>query len=337
MGKRSRQRTIKPQVIKLNENKLKDLLSNELLSQNPESEQAQNLKQIIECINEIYSEHINDLELRKKKRLEWKIPTEYFQPYNLVVNWSFQQRMILQIESLINFQLGGILKESLLSTVDIFIDYLHKFVTEFKGKKSLLQIIIVYETYHTLLNSISQVGSIISLLISKNAFEVVNKTKFYEKIGADYMNTLDIVIKKESTGYMEDFLNMKSELKTFFNKETKSLCYDLSPTLCSESCSDEDSSEEAMHNLPIDDLVKILSEPNKKRKKKKNKKSFEKQNSTASDVETNEIDTEIEEFQKRLESEKPFSIRKKLVFSDKFLASLRKEIESLRKKLRHNN
>lgn len=124
-------------------------------------------KQIKECINEIYTEHISDLEQRKQKRLECKIPTDFFQPYNLVVNSTYQQKIKSQILELKNYECCKSFREGLLSSTDIFIEYLQKHVKEFDGKKGLLQAIIIYEAYHTLQNSITQIGTIVEDIVSR--------------------------------------------------------------------------------------------------------------------------------------------------------------------------
>ena len=281
MGKRSRRRNRKRANNNLKNEPLNELkfffTSMEPTHSDQCTEPQKLLKQVKDCINEIYTEHISDLEQRKTKRLDCKVPTDYFQPYNLVVNSTYQQRIRFQIQELKKFQFDEIFKESLLTSTDIFIDYLKKHLNEFDGKKGLLQIIILYEAYHTLQNSITQIGAIVDEIISRYAFEIILKKKFYTRVAFDYFDLIEIVSKKENSEYLDDLIRIKAELDNISktNENDKPLCIEYCSTLYSESCSDDDIALEALHNHPIDELVKIITEnPNKRKKhKKKNKQS----------------------------------------------------------------
>jgi hypothetical protein len=289
------------------------------------------MKQVKDCINEIYTEHINDLEQRKQKRLACKIPTDFFNPYNLVVNSAYQQKIKTQIQELKKNQYDLIFKESLLSSTDIFINYLKKHVNDFDGKKGLLQVIILYEAYHTLQNSITQIGGIVEEITPRSMFEISLKKKFYSKVASEYFELIDMVSKKENSEYIEDVLRMKVELENISktNENDKQLCIEYCPTLYSETCSDEDVTSEALHNLPIDELVKIITQDQKKSRKKNSRKSrlSTKDNSTSPYRELADIDKEIEDFKQRLEKEQPVSIKFQPSLSEEFLAKLRQQLK----------
>ena len=334
MGKKSRRRN----TIKLSQSSKKEATADvkfsftsiEPIYPEQNSEPVRILRQVKDCINEIYSEHINDLEQRKQKRLSCKVPTEFFHPYNLVVNLAYQQRIKNQIQELKKHEYDLIFKESLLSSTDLFIEFLQKHVNEFDGKKGLLQVIILYEAYHTLQNSITQVGAIVEEIISRYNFETILKKRFYNKVAINYFELIDMIAKKEHSEYIEDILRMKTELDSISrnNENDKQLCIEYCPTLYSESCSDEDIAIEALHNLPIDDIVKIITQDDKKKSKKiKVKKSINnKENSISLDKKNSDIDIEIENFKQRLELLKPLSIKLQPLLSAEFLSRLRQQL-----------
>jgi hypothetical protein len=289
-------------------------------------------KQIKDCINEIYTEHINDLEQRKQKRLECKVPTDFFQPYNLVVNSAYQQKIKSQIQELKNYECCKSFREGLLSSTDIFIDYLQKHVKDFDGKKGLLQAIIIYESYHTLQNSITQIGTIVEDIVSRYNFELVLKKKFYSRVAFGYFDLLENVAKKEQSEYREDIIRMKASLESASKRSEseKGNFIEYYPTLISEPCSDEDATVEALHNLPIDEIVRIINQDQKKKGKKLKKKSqiSTKENSTSPGLESVDVDTEIENFKQRLELEKPIPIKYRPSLSEEFVARLRQQLKS---------
>lgn len=289
------------------------------------SEQVKLVRKVKDCISEIYTEHISDLDQRKSKRLQLKVPTDYFQPYNLVVNSSYQQKIKTYIKEIIKSDSAEGFKADLLSTTDVFIDYLSKHVKEFKGKKALLQIIILYETYHTLQNSITQIGAIIEDVISRRDFDIILKEKFYCKIAAEYLDLVENVINKESTYYIDDLLRMRKTLENIGKYECdKENWIDYGSTLYSESCSDEDNACEALHNLPIEELVKIINEDCKKKKKTKLKKK-----GIGKVDEVDQADQDVEEFRKRLDEMVFVQDKKKPTVSLEFLDGLRDKIRKL--------
>jgi hypothetical protein len=335
MGKRSRRRISRKQqsiCTKEPATEVKFFVTSIESSYIEPSCEAQRLaKQIKECINEIYTEHINDLEQRKQKRLECKVPTDFFQPYNLVVNTAYQQKIKSQIQELKNYDCSKDFQESLLSSTDIFIDCLRKHVREFDGKKGLLQVIILYESYHTLQNSITQIGAIVEDIISRYNFELVLKKKFYSRVALEYFELIDNVAKKEQSEYKEDILRMKATLDNASKRsESEKVPFiEYYPALYSESCSDEDVTVEALHNLPIDEIVKIINQDQRKkqRKLKKKSQSSTKENSASPDREAVEIDTEIEDFKQRLELEKPIPVKFRPFLSEEFVARLRQQLK----------
>ena len=289
------------------------------------SEQGKLVRKVKDCISEIYTEQISDLEQRKAKRLQLKVPTDYFQPYNLVVNSSYQQKIKSYIKGIIKSDSAEGFKADLLCTTDVFIDYLSKHVKEFKGKKALLQIIILYETYHTLQNSITQIGAIIEDVISRRDFDIMLKEKFYSEIAAGYLDLVENVINKESTYYIDDLLRMRKTLENIGKYECdKDNWIDYGSTLYSESCSEEDPASETLHNLPIEELVKIINEDCKRKKKPKLKKKANGQGKVM-----DQVDEDVEEFRKRLDEVVFVQNKKKPLVSLEFLDGLRDRIRKL--------
>ncbi|OMJ85258.1 hypothetical protein SteCoe_13496 [Stentor coeruleus] len=336
MGKRIRRKNLKkPKSICSKEpaNEVTFFVTNVENIYTEEDNEGQKLaKQIKESINEIYTEHINDLEQRKQKRLECRVPTDFFQPYNLVVNSTYQLKIKNQIQELKNFECCKNFRESFMSSTDIFIEYLQKHVKEFDGKRVLLQAIIIYETYHTLQNSITQIGAIVEDIISRYNFELVLKKKFYSRVAFDYLELLSNVTKKEHSEYREDIIRMKATLDNASKRceNEKGNFIEYFPTLYSESCSDEDTTVEALHNLPIDDIVRIVNQVQKKKGRKLKKKTpiSTKENSTSPGLESTDIDIEIEDFKKRLELEKPISVKYRPSLSEEFVARLRQQLKT---------
>jgi hypothetical protein len=275
------------------------------------------VRQVRMSISEIYFEHRNDLEDRKKRRQEIKNPTDYFNPYNLVVNSQFQAAIKLQIQSLAKASFGDLVKESVITCMNEFIEYLVAFVQEFDGKKAALQGVMIYEAYHTLLNSVSQVGGIVSELITRYAFEVINKKCFYEKVIVCYAELLEDLSFKQTFRYFEEVVKMKNELTSLDKIYEDNLHHENASTFYSDSCSDsEEASGDALHNLPIDELVKILNSTKEVKKKKRKRKSWKDE----------ELDSEIKEFSLKLESEKLAVSRKTPNLSPQFLKELKEKL-----------
>jgi hypothetical protein len=293
------------------------------------SESIRLMKEVKDCISEIYSEHINDLEERKRKRLDCKIPTDFFQPYNLVVNWPFQHKIRLQIQAVIKFQLGEVLKDCVISCMNSFIDYLQDFVKKFDDKKALLRGIILYEAYHTLQNSISQVGNIVSELISKYAFDIINKKTFYEKIAIEYFELIEDIKRKEYSQYIVDLSKMKIDLENLninYDDDRK-LGFEYESTFYSDSCSDVEENVDAMHNLSVEELFRLLTEGKKKSRRKRGRRRGRKNNQF--DIATDqEIDKEVEEFVRILDMSQVSTVRLKPAVSEEFLIMLREKIKS---------
>ena len=288
------------------------------------SDQDKLVRKVKDCISEIYNEHIIDLEQRKVKRLQLKVPTDYFQPYNLVVNSTYQQKIKSYIKELIKANLAEGFKSDLICTTDVFIDYLSKHVKEFKGKKSLLQIIILYEAYHTLQNSITQIGGIIEDVISRRDFDMILKEKFYCKIAAEYLDIVENIVNKESTHYIDDLLRMRKTLENIGKYDCdKDTWIDYGSTLYSESCSEEDPASEALHNLPIEELVKIINDQSNRRKKAKLKKK-----GRTIESEADQVDFDVEEFRKRLDDMVCLEDKGKPLVSKEFLDGLRDRIRN---------
>ena len=236
-----------------------------------ESSGSKVIKQVKDCINEIYSEHVHDLEMRKHKRTQSKNPTEYFQPYNLVVNSSYQSKIKSNILELKQTEHFDSFKAALIRSTEVFVDYLQSHVQEFIGMKALLQAIIIYESFHTLQNSITQIGSITEDVVPRKEFDLMMKLKFKQKVLGFYEDLVDCVIKKEQSEYVEDLMRMRKSLGNGENLENKELCLEHSSTVYSDSYLDEDFNAEAFHNLPIDELVKLINDSPKRKSRKKDK------------------------------------------------------------------
>jgi hypothetical protein len=289
-------------------------------------ESARLLKQVKDYISEIYSEHKNDLELRRNKRLNSKKPTEYIQPYNLVVNFHFQCRIRLEIQAIVQFSLGDKLKEAVLLSTNEFIEYLSAFLKEFEGKKCLLRAIMLYEVYHTLLNSISQIGTILSELIKKSSFELTNKQLFYEKVACGYFDLIEDVWKKENSRYLDDIVKIKQDLQFFEKGENFGIRNQ--SNFHSDSTSEGESSSEALHNLSIDELVRFI-DTDKKRKKKKNKKS-KKVRERLEDEFEKEIELQVQVFKETIGNALPLKERRKPAVSEEFLQMIRRKLRDLK-------
>ena len=279
MGKRSKRRIHEKERNSSFPNNLEDpkerkfFLSNLSIPIGEHSSGFKVMNQVKECINEIYSEHMHDLEMRKQKRLKSKNPTEYFHPYNLVVNSAYKAKIKSNILELKPTEYFTSFKISIIQSIDVFIDYLHSHVQEFIGMKALLRAIIIYESFHTLQNSITQIGTVTEDILPRKEFDMMMKLKFKEKIMNGNEDLVDLVIKKEQSEYREDLLRMQKTLESFNNPENNELCLEQSSMIYSDSCSEEDFNVEAFHNLPIDDLVKIINESSKKKKKTMQKQS----------------------------------------------------------------
>ena len=232
------------------------------------------MNQVTDSISEIYSQFIKDLEQRTTLRLERKQPIDFADPYNLVVPQPFQKRYRKEIKEVIKLSLGETLKESIIGCTNIFIDYLYSLFHKFDDKESLLRAVILYEAYNTFQNSKSQVGSIISGLISQSAFNLLCKKRFYEKLASGYFILVENAEREKNSEYLVYLDGFKHELETLISgdNEENSEKNEIPSSFYSDlSSEDEESSRKALCTLTIDDIVKfVLGETKLTSKQKSN-------------------------------------------------------------------
>jgi hypothetical protein len=297
-----------------------------LLSENTQTDLdcSMILHEIQDSISDIYREYIKDLKLRKQKRLELKVPTSETQHYNLVINPNYRASMREKIHELIKQNYTCTLKNIVDETLETFLQNLREFTEESEDKSRLLQVVYLHEVYHTLQNSILEVSKIVFRLYSPEEFSKISLKKFYDNILTKQKKLLAFAKTQDNTHYAASSIIKIYEDLDVLNKtgecRPKDFLYEVNSDI-------DDTSEEPVHSLPLEQLLVYI---NGTSIRKKNKNKFKK-NFTDST-----LDEEILEFENRLATAKPLQTKSAPVFSSDFLKSLRDRYLEVSRKLLNN-
>lgn len=289
----------------------------------------QRLQQEVEdSIREILNEFLNDFLTRKQKRLESKNPNTHIHTYNLVVNKSYKKKIRKQVNILILSNLSSSLHTSLS-------DQIHKFVLSFSAIlkdlshiSKLLQIIFLYEAFHSLQNVSDQIAGIIAGVYKnhKDSIEFMFNKEFFINIVA---NSQDLI--KQSADYdknhfaIQGLTRMQSILLISVDKQVDLQVSTIPIILDSESSSEsEGQSEEPLYNLPLEELVMYI-EGGRNRKKDKRRTATTSASPNSEDF--TELDKEIDEFRQRIDI--PMSPQRLSVkLSKEFIENLREKLKN---------
>lgn len=284
-------------------------------------------QEVEESIREILNEFLNDFLTRKQKRLESKNPNTQIHTYNLVVNKSYKNKIKKQVNILILSKLSSNLHTSLT-------DQIHKFVLSFAAIlkdlshiSKLLQIIFLYEAFHSLQNVSDQIAGIVAGVYKshKESIEFLFNKEFFVNVVA---NSQDLI--KQSADYdknhfaIQGLSRMQSILLLSVNKQVD-LEVSTSPILIDSDSSSESEggSEEPLYNLPLEELVMYI-EGGKKGKSDKRRTAATSVSPNCEDFP--ELDKEIDEFRQRIDIPmSPERFRVKL--SEEFIENLRGKLK----------
>ncbi|CAG9322042.1 unnamed protein product [Blepharisma stoltei] len=315
-------------------------------------ENADDLREeVMDSIRQIYTEFLNDYVSCKNKRLCSKNPLEKRQTYNLVVDRVFSKKLRYELKQLIYSETSrSELNSALFEGVHLFIDSLNDQIFELKGKSKMLQAICIGEAYHTLQNAATQIGKIVSCMFAaqKTSFDAVNKLVFYDKLIKNNLGLIEYVKTQDPRHYAVQIITkMEKELKyasaVITNPPaplTKPLPFDTNFQNSSEDSatdSDEEIRGEPLHNLSLDELVSYIegkphTSPKASKKKQKSKASTATTSPMREDeVNSDSLDREVEEFEKRLEFNAVQDSQKiKPKLSNEFLNRLKIQIKELK-------
>ena len=285
--------------------------------------------EITESLSEIMNEFLNDFIVRKDRRLSSKCPTSQMHTYNLVVNKNYRKKIRRQVYILISSGLAAELQETLIDRTNEFVEALEGYLSELKPLSKILQIICLYDAYHTLQNASTEIGKIISRIYKgqKRSTDYLFCRSFYTKILApsedllkqagdydkNHFAILGIMKMHSSLSHtMREFVSMDLTEKTF--------------QIPSESEGEEDCPDsEPLYNLPIDDLVKYIEGKGRRRAKTRSTTAESTTPVSPQSEDYSELDREVDEFRQRIDI--PITpCRPSLQLSQEFLAQLRKSL-----------
>lgn len=282
------------------------------------------IQEVNDSVSEIYREYLKDLKTRKDKRLCQKNPTSETQPYNLVINPKYRVSLKSKIRELIQSNYTYRLKNIIESIIENFVSSLKDFIKDSQDKSRLLQVVYLHETFHSLQNSISEISKILTDLYSSNEFCVLNYKKFYFGVISSHKKIATYARSQDSGHFaVASVIKMCDEIeKSIKTGECKSKDFMF------EKLSDtEDTNEEPVHSLPLEDLVNYI---NGSPISSKEKRPVRKQ------VIHQELDVEVVEFERRLAGLEPIGVRQPPCCSVDFLNVLRSKYLEVRKKLLSN-
>lgn len=282
------------------------------------------LHEVQDSVSEIYREYLRDLKIRKHKRLELKNPTTETQLYNLVINPKYIISLKGKIRELIQANYICRIKNIIDEVLENFINSLKEFLKDAEDKSRLLQIVYLHETFHSLQNSITQISKIMKDLYSFEQFSFICLHKFYFGVLAGRKKLLNFAKSQDGCHFaivsvIKMFEDLEKIVKTGECKP-REIMYEVGSDI-------EESTEEPVHSLPLEDLVNYINGSPLGVKQKRPAKKV---------VENCELDTEIDEFQKRLEVTQPHSPKPSPLCSGDFLKILRNRYLEVRKKLLSN-
>ena len=284
------------------------------------------LQEIQEFITDIYREYLKDLKTRKEKRLKQKIPTSETQPYNLVISKSHLISLRSKIQDLIKNNYTCSLKNTIDDILDSFIMNLQEFLEESEDKSRLLQIVYLHEINHTLENSISEVSKILVEVYSFQEFAKVTLKKLYNNILSKQKKLIAFAKSQDTNHYaISGLLRLYSDIE-IMNKTGEYQNDDLGNNYSSDI---DDSIEEHVHSLPLDELINYINGSSFKQKGRSKIKMKKEAQCSA-------LDLEIIEFENRLATELPSKTKAAPYCSHDFLKSLRERYLEVRKKLLNN-
>lgn len=283
--------------------------------------------EIEESLSEIMGEFLNDFVVRKEKRLDSKNPNVQMHTYNLVVNKSYQKKIRKQVNFLISAGFGNALHEALAEKTCKFVDSLEVLLKELKHISKILQLIFLYDAYHTLQNASIEISKFISsvYISERKAVEFLFCKAFHTKIVISSQELLKQAGDYEKTHFaIAGISKMNSHLASIIQEPINIETNAKIELQISESESDSERDEtEPLYNLPIEDLVTYI-EGNKKKKKKSHRNTATSSLSPLNE-EFSELDKEIDEFRKRIDI--PITPERPQVrLSPEFLEQLRKSL-----------
>ena len=279
-------------------------------------------EEVEESLGEIMNEFLNDFVARKDKRLASKCPTSQMHTYNLVVNKSYRKKIKKQVCLLINSDFTINLQQSLETQATKFVESLKQCLKELNPMSKILQIIFLYDAYHTLQNASAEIGKIVSGIYK---FKRTSTEYFFSKIFFTRIVTHSNELLTQAEDYDKNHFAI-SGIKKMQCSLSRILASDkylleLTKNLSETDSDSENTDPEPLYNLPIDDLVTYIEGKNKNNNSRRTAAS----SISPLHVEYTEMDKEIDEFRKRIDI--PITpYRPKLNLSQEFLDQLKKRL-----------
>jgi hypothetical protein len=288
-------------------------------------------QELSEALKQIYGEFVNDLRMRKNKRMTSDTPLEQVQEYKLVVQSNYRRQYAAKVSSLVSAGYGEAAFNHLRDNILIFVKALKEQVVEVVDPP--LRVKVLQDAYHTLGNASEEVGKIVKVLFFYERevnCENLNKFHFYQQVVKEVKLSLETSPETLSELSAEQDLNL--ELLDLIDTEPTPLPASItsgvgaSRLLCSEpqlnfsafqdnkvwelndvSDSDDEEGDPAQLELlrmSIDELVVFIedSPPSRSSKKKRGKRETSTRSSSPKETFG---DSEFEALLARLRSVKP--------------------------------
>lgn len=307
------------------------------------SESIQELRlELQEALAKIYKEYLQDY---RKRQNECLISSSTINRYQLVVETNYRNELTQKVKQLVH-------QESLPSIYDIFYDSVHAFVTELyndlkklDGKPVTLRIVCLAEAFHTVENSARELGKITIGIFEHEATSVtcenVTKLAFFDKVLKNFEGLIECVGQiEEVPEVVKEVLNLNLELRSL-SERLRSVSKRPDKGLKEgRSFRDHNLSDSytLLSHMSVDEVVSFINGEiqnngkQRERRERRISKTSTNDNSGSprsriQDIQTDELDREIEEFKKKL-SWVSVTPKLKPKITQEWLSSLRAQIKS---------
>ena len=196
----------------------------------------------------------------------------------------------------------------------------------------------MYEAYEYIDNVSEEICQLLECILKKDQKNIAkyHKQMFYQNVMKNHQDLIEYIILNKSESYPEKQIYKKyrkfelQEKQEKYEKARILVCENIENDIFDTASTNsfEKDSFENVNFFSIDQVVNYIEgkSTNNRRKKKKNKSSAK---NSLNSLQINELDIEVQEFEKTLNLI-PVKSRSKLILSEDFLQELRNKIQPYR-------
>jgi hypothetical protein len=296
--------------------------------------------QVKHYISRIYSDFALDLNKRRESRVLSKILSKEKNLPSLKITPDFITKMNQFLIGIQDPESVDEIKDFVYENANSFVEQLSQSFFDIFNAKKKLQIVLMHEAYSYLSNVSKQITLLLVNILRNEEKNIKNyhKVLFYQKIMKHREDLLAYLVssKVSSASETQILKNYRKfeilEGKLYENSEN--CLYDRDISIESANSIDKNL-DESINFLSIDQVVNYIEGSSKPSKLKKNK-SKTSTNASSSSPQSDKLDLEIQEFEKKL-NVLPTSYKLKLVLPEYFIQELRNKIKDSKEKTKLNN